>query len=293
MKKILQYLVYCLVFINCKIIQMLPISIAYFFADILGYLLYWILPQRRSQIYENLKIAYPQGIPFSVAKFSREVFANMNRGIFDLIIAQKIFKADTWQKYVTGPGLELMKQKDFQKRGAIFCSGHIGSFYISSALMHYLDVPLVTVIRQITNPYLHKFFVGLLEYSGHKVMIRAQAYETYKQELPNGLSTSILIDQHAGHKALYVEFMGKKAYTAASVAALARQFQRPVYVAALFRCKNKFKFEFYLEQAHIPPLTENKQADLENITKNVNIILEKYIKMNPSQWFWMHRRWRE
>jgi KDO2-lipid IV(A) lauroyltransferase len=100
----------------------------------------------------------------------------------------------------------------------------------------------------------------------------------------------VVADQYAGSKALFVEFFGRKTYTVAGPAALVRKFQVPLYVGAVVRT-GKLRFTLYLKETPLI-VTEDKQADLENMARAMNQVFEEYIRQYPAQWFWMHRRWR-
>ncbi len=276
-------------------IENLPIQVAYGLASFIGTLAFLLASRRRRQVYTNLQIAYPKGIPFAITPFTQKVFIHFFTAFVELIITKRLFFRHTWQQYLTGPGIEAV-DKDLKPalkstKGVVFVAAHLGGFTLLGHISSYFDCPMLNVIRALYNPLLNQYFVNLLSWSGHRVVFKEEAYEFFKKALPQGMSPATFIDQHAGRKALYVEFMGQKAYTAASAAALARQFQVPIFLPVLFR-KGLYHFEFHLPKVPIPELSSDKQADLENITRNINQILEDYIRMHPEQWCWLHRRWR-
>jgi len=58
----------------------------------------------------------------------------------------------------------------------------------------------------------------------------------------------------------------------------------PIYIE---RTKeNKFNLEIY------EPLIFNKTDSIEQITDELNQLLEKMILKNPDQWIWTHNRWK-
>ena len=40
------------------------------------------------------------------------------------------------------------------------------------------------------------------------------------------------------------------------------------------------------------PISYSDESTIEEITENLNKLLEKMILLNPSQWIWTHDRWK-
>lgn len=274
------------------ILENLPLRMAYALAQFVGLCGYYFSPLRRRRIEENLRIGYPQGHPFVVPEFTKQVFIHLIYMVFEFFLSRRLFHPHTWHQYIEGEGIDVIQKDAGQHPAVILCSAHLGSFMLLGHAICYLGIRLLTVVRTLSNPWIDSYIIQLFERSGHQIVSRENAYPMFLEAIPKGFSPGIVMDQHAGSKALLVKFMGKPAYTAASPAALARRFQIPIYVGVLFR-KGLFRFSMDFKKVPLPPWTDDKNADLEKITQNLNDILEDLIKQHPEQWFWMHRRWRE
>ena len=99
------------------------------------------------------------------------------------------------------------------------------------------------------------------------------------------------MDQDAGRHGLFIDFFGRPASTNKGPAIISLRTGVPVYFSF---CARTSKSNFNLHMERFPDL-ENLQADEEGIKQflvTYNNVLEKYIRMYPEQWFWMHRRWK-
>jgi KDO2-lipid IV(A) lauroyltransferase len=80
--------------------------------------------------------------------------------------------------------------------------------------------------------------------------------------------------------------------TANAIAKLSLQYNYPIIPCQLIRTKGS-NFKAILHPEIKYPPTSNKESDEYNIMLLINQTLEKWIKENPSQWFWFHNRWRK
>ena len=144
----------------------LPIHMSYAIAHAIGTIVWFLSRKRRQRIKENLEIAYPDGIPFPVKEFTRKVFVHSLYIFFELALAKRLLHKYNWQDYVTGDDLEILQKKIFsQYPASIFCSGHLGNFAILGHIVSYAGVPILTVIRELYNPFINALFIKILNNS--------------------------------------------------------------------------------------------------------------------------------
>ena len=104
--------------------------------------------------------------------------------------------------------------------------------------------------------------------------------------LNKNFSIALMIDQRVS-EGIKCNFFGKDAFTTTIPAQIVRKFDCeivPVYIERFD--KVKFKLEFR------EPIKFEKNSSVENITIELNRILEKMILNNPSQWILTHNRWK-
>ena len=93
-----------------------------------------------------------------------------------------------------------------------------------------------------------------------------------------------MIDQRVSEGTLS-KFFNEKAFTTTIPAQLVKKFNIPVVPVFIERTKEiEFKIKIY------EPLNFNKDQTIQNITDNLNNILEKMILKKPEHWIWSHNR---
>ena len=184
--------------------------------------------------------------------------------------------------------IEFLKKN---KKGGIIFSGHIGNWEIGSKILLENGLNVKILYRPLNNSFVDNITASIrgIEHiskgpKGNKQII---------QELKNGNYVVILIDQRVGDGIL-VPFFGKEALTTASVARLALKYNVPLIPARSIRVNKKFAFEVRIEKPLEFKKTDNiTDGEVFTLTAKMNEKLEEWIKEYPSQWFWVHNRWKK
>ena len=101
-----------------------------------------------------------------------------------------------------------------------------------------------------------------------------------------GSSIALMIDQRVS-KGIKCDFFNKQAFTTTIPAQFAQKYNAKIVPIYIERLKNNaFKIKIYKS------LQFSKEDSLEDITLELNQILENMIIKNPGQWIWTHGRWK-
>ena len=171
----------------------------------------------------------------------------------------------------------------------LFFSGHIGNWELTYPLMARLDIHGAGVFRAPNNPHLGWLF-DRAAYP-HIGMIPKGAAGARKsiEVLNSGKSLAMFVDQKM-NDGIEAPFFGRPAMTAPALASLALKFGYPVVP---FRVVRKEGAHFRVEFGE--PMrfdkTGDRKADLLAAMTRVNQTLEGWIREQPAQWLWLHRRW--
>jgi KDO2-lipid IV(A) lauroyltransferase len=99
----------------------------------------------------------------------------------------------------------------------------------------------------------------------------------------------MLLDQKM-NTGIPLDFFGRKAMTATSIATLALKYDCPIIPVRVVRSAGtRHKVTIF------PPLaleqSGDEAADIKRIMSRINATLEGWIREYPAQWIWIHRRW--
>ena len=221
-------------------------------------------------------------------EIAKNVFGNYGR-IFSEYMHLKNFKNDNLHKYFSIEGLNHLK--NIKKNGdkVVFVSGHFNNFELMAMQIEKAGVDCAAIYRPLNNPYLNSIMEKIRTKDICKNQIRkgrAGSREIIRF-LSKGTSIALMIDQRVreGEK---ISFFGSPATTTTIPAQLIKKYGCNVVPIYIERIKSHY-FKMYVSK----PIKISKSRSISEITKYLNITLEKMILKNIDQWIWTHDRWKE
>lgn len=142
------------------------------------------------------------------------------------------------------------------------------------------------VYREPNNPYVGKMLERCrhIGKKGSYIPKSTSGTRALVATVKQGGCVGILIDQKY-NEGIPVEFFGRPAMTSTAPAQLARKYNAPIIPICVVR-HNKTHFRIVIE-----PAMEIDGMDEAAIMLAANRIIERWMKNNPGQWLWLHRRW--
>jgi KDO2-lipid IV(A) lauroyltransferase len=179
-----------------------------------------------------------------------------------------------------------------KKQGLIMLTGHYGNWEILGYVLATLGFETTSVARPLDNPYINQWLLGVREKKGQKIIAKKGATSEIPDVLQAGGTVGFIADQNAGSKGIFVDFFGRKASTYKSIGLLAMEYRVPVIIGYARRINSRFKF-IVGTQDIIWPADWDAQADpLRYITQRYTRAIEDFVREDPGQYLWVHRRWK-
>ena len=89
---------------------------------------------------------------------------------------------------------------------------------------------------------------------------------------------------------MFIEFLGRPAYTPVGPARIAIAAKAPILPTILYREGKRLRVRIF--DPIRPDLSLSRDAQIAQLTKAWSSVLEDFIRENPEQWPWIHNRWR-
>ena len=262
------------------ILKKLPTKTASNVGAVLGGLAGLLMKRRNHIGMINLKIAFPQKTEAERRAILKQMWRHWGRFYAEMPHANDLFKEATFI------GLDHLKEAVRAGKGGFVCSAHLGNWELAVSQPLFEDFYLNPVYRRANNPWLDKLMfqrrTGVLIPKG--VTGARKIIEVLHQ---NGFVV-MLCDQKL-REGIPVPFFGREAMTAPAIAVLALKFQVPIIMARSIRQPDG---HFTMEISPPLPMPENRESDeaVQQIMTQINQTLESWIRENPEQWLWIHRR---
>jgi Kdo2-lipid IVA lauroyltransferase/acyltransferase len=290
----LDYLVYLVVRSLVAFAQMLSIEQSYSLARFLGWVLYHADKRHREVGLDNLKHAYGDAMSEKERdEVVRGVYCHFCMMLIEILHLPRKIQLTNWRDFFVLEGhghlLDLFMSG---KRPLIFLTGHYGNWEMAGYVFGLFGFPTVAVARTLDNPYLERYLKSFRERTGQQLIPKSGGFDQMVEVLKNNRALSFLADQDAGQRGLYVDFFGRPASTHKAIALLAIEYQAPVIVGVARRIGPGFRYEFFCEDVIDPAELAGTADDVRLLTQRYTSALERLIRQGPTQYLWLHRRWK-
>ncbi len=182
-------------------------------------------------------------------------------------------------------------------RGVFILTGHLGCWELLGGWLagelraRGLD-GLGVVTGTVRNPPVDRLLQDRRRDLGMNVLPRESGAGPLIRYLRSGGIVAVLQDQNTLARNLDVPFFGEPAPTPAGLARLALRYRIPVLPVAIARDRHDNRHLVI----HRPPLVFKEAGgsdeDVESFLALCNNQLEYFIRRNPAEWVWFHKRWK-
>ena len=286
------YLFYIFVRVIALFIQMSDVNTSLRTARFLGRCLYYLYHRGRLRAMENLRLSFPEKSLAWLERTTRRSFEHIVMLVFDVLYTTRLIRLSTWTNYVEFDHISEPLKLMVQNRGVIMITGHYGNFEILGYALAVLGLESYSIARPIDNPYINKFLLGVRERQGQIIIDKKGATNDMLQILKSGSTLSFIADQNAGRKGIFVDFFGRKASTYKSIGLLAMQYDLPIIVGYARRLNDQYRFEFGCNRIIKPEDWKQQDDPLYWITAEYTKGIEEFVRADPEQYWWVHRRWK-
>ncbi len=177
---------------------------------------------------------------------------------------------------------------------AVFFGAHIANWEVNGiATLLQLNQPITLTYRAPNNPWSAKMLDKARTLDG-----RLTAYPKERKSarlilnaMKENKKIGVLIDQKF-NEGIAVDFFGHPAMTNPVFVHFCQKYKCPLIPIRIQRVKGcKFRIIPH------PPMklfdAKGEPRPVEDVLKEIHILIEAWIRDNPEQWIWLHRRWRD
>ena len=274
------------------LIRGLPRRLALAIGAGLGTLMRRVQPRRERIARENLRQAFPEMSADKLDAAIAGIFRHLGLSGVEMLLLDRLNDSRLMERCVTVRGSEHLREAFSRGKGVIVLTGHVGFWEIGAVLLPSLGFPADFVAKRMKNPYIDNYFQKMREQRDCRVLDARHGARRILKSLAENRAVGILIDQHTPpHRAVQVPFFDRPAWTTPIIAQLAMKQQIPVVPAFCWRTPdNRYEVEMG------PALALEHGTDPQAVIVNTALMskqIETAVRRDLTQWFWVHRRWRE
>ena len=249
------------------------------FAHIVGPVAGW-----RKRVESNLKLAMPELSYSQRAALSKKVPENVGRALIETYSGEEFIDRvkDTAR---VGPGLAALEAAHADGRPAVLITAHLGNYDVARGTLKRQGYPIGGLYKPMTNPAFNEHYERAIS------SISEPVFPTTKRgilglirHLKAGGMMGIVGDVGSTN-APVLEFFGQRAHTPLSAAEWALKENALLIPVFGIRKPDGLSFEIRVEE----PIPHTTPVDM---MQRYNDIVERIVREDPGQWFWIHNRWK-
>lgn len=291
-RPVVDWLLYVVLRIVVIFVYMFDIETNLRTARFLGRLLWRYYHRGRNRALGNLRASFPDKDQRWIEQIGRRSFEHIVMLVMDILFTPRLIRKYNWRSYSRYRNVERTKWLMQGGNGLLMVAGHYGNFEIMGYLLGLFGFDVYSIARPLDNKYINNYLLGVRRRRGQKIIDKKGAAEVMGDIALHGGTLCFIADQDAGKKGLFVDFFGRKASTYKSIGLLAIQYNLPIGVGVCRRVGNRFFFEIEVPRLIMPEEWADKDEPLEWITAEYTRAIELSVRQDPSQYWWLHRRWK-
>jgi KDO2-lipid IV(A) lauroyltransferase len=193
-------------------------------------------------------------------------------------------------------GIEIRGREHYEKarsrgKGLIFLTGHCGNWeLVALAYSRIFKASMSVVARRQNNPYLNEMVEKMRMHYDNLVIYKDQAMRNMISVIRKNGTIGLLVDQAVfPEEGSLIQFLGRPAWASKAPVVLARKTGVAILPSFIHREGTRHVITIYPECVF-----EGDDSD-DGMARNVkqySEYIERFIIAHPTNWYWLHRRWK-
>lgn len=285
-KNIYRYIFYLLAIALKLVVQYLPRGFALQLGKVSGYLCFKLMPKERRRTLGHLQMVFDKK---DARKIARGVFIHLGMNFMEWLQMPRL-NSRSLDTCFRATGLERINKALSKGKGGIILTAHFGNWEYLGAYLTLKGYEGPVIGRRIYYKPYDVLLRKMRSSVGVLTLDRNGSVRRMIKVLKENKLLGILPDQDTDKvEGIFIDFFGFPAYTPTGPVSLAMATGASIIPCFIVR-ENK-GHHIYVEEPLQLVNTGDKTESIRINTQRWSKVIEKYIRMYPQQWVWMHRRW--
>lgn len=267
-----------------------PIRVNQKAGTILGLLAYRLARKDRGIAEYQVDFCFPELSSQAKKQMVMDTFINLGKTLMETLVLNKFRKnRDRWIQLVNA---DVVEEASKQGRGIIIVFGHLANWELIGIVFEKLGLHGCILSSPIGDQKMDRILLENRRSDHIEVIHQGSKMAPIQvaNTLRKGNCLLLAFDQDNRVESVFVDFFGRKAATPRNIAYLAQRYHCPI-VSAFSHRLNDGTHQYQFERLFSGPYSKETDNTLQ-ITQHISDALEKHIRTDPSQWVWIHRRWK-
>jgi len=272
--------------------SIMPKSLVYKIFKFISILLFKIDKKRRKLTIKNLTLSFVEKNDVEIENLAKQSYIELSKTVAEIIFI--INRQLDINSLVTNAEEAVEKLSRYKNDGAkVYITAHFSNWELLAQFMAINGFTLTGIGRRGNNELIEdNITTPFRQMNGNKNIYKKNAIMQMIKVIKENASLGLLVDQKAGHQnSVRTTFFGRDVMTTTSVAMLKLKYN-PILISIFTLRDSNGRYRVVINDPIEYEPVGDKNEDIKNITQLCNDAVEGIVKSYPSQWFWMHNRWK-
>jgi KDO2-lipid IV(A) lauroyltransferase len=291
--RILDYAAYCMIRLTWCVMTALPLTWSQSIARMLAVVGYYADRRHRLVAIDNLRRAFP-GVytDKQLRRITQDVYRHFTLVMLEIMLIPRKSGSRRWRESLAKDVATHLDQAVASRRPLIITTGHYGNWELTAFMLRFYGIRAHLVARRMDNPYLDELMRRYRESMGHVVLSKRGDLGRMRDVLAKGGTLCTLVDQDAGSRGMFVDFFGRPASTHTVIAYLAKKTHALIVVIGAQNMGGALNYQVRATDIIDPDDYAARPDAVFAITQRVTAGVERLVRHDPRQYFWLHQRWK-
>jgi KDO2-lipid IV(A) lauroyltransferase len=275
-------------------LQSLPLVWALRIGRTVGLVWHYILPIRRPVARRNVARVFGAELSLRAQhRIVRRCFENICLLAVEAFRVPALTRAQS-ERLVERRNWHILDKVLQRGKGAIVVTGHMGNYYLAACAQAVRGVPINVIVKTLHWAPAQRFIYGDRERTGLKLIPTRGSRDVIRAALRRGEIVIFIIDQHMRpYHGIVCDFFGQLASTTPAPARFALETGAPIVPLWTYRKGRSGAHVLCVEpELVVQTPYADRDDNLRHNTERLNRVVESWIRQQPDQWLWLHRRWK-
>ncbi len=250
----------------------------------------WLAPfnKRHKRALHNLERAFPERDAAWREAVLTRMWSNLGATFAEGFALGRLLDSPDRFDIALSPEVEAALA---DRRGnVVLASLHTGNWEVAVLPLVWRGLEPSGIYQKVRNPLVDSDIraARLRLYPGGLLPKGSQTARAVLRNVRGGGMVSIMADLR-DRQGVSVPFFGRPAPSTLFPALVARTSKVPLIAGRVVRLgPARFRIEAEIVEM---PITNDRAADMEDATRRLHALFERWVREHPDQWMWGHRRW--
>lgn len=272
-------------------VRTLGLSLSRRLSYLLAVFFYYCIPIRKETVLENLKTAFPEYDEKKIKKIALGTYRSFLITLMEILYLPSLDREGI-KNFLFSDYNDVVTDAFSRNKGLILLSGHFGNWeYLAMSMAVKVSIPFTVIVKDQRNGFVSKWLNAMRTKYNNKIVLLGPSIRQIYKELKEKNIVALVADQRGDASGLRVSFFNKQTALNSGPALLSLKTGAPIAYGLAIR-QPDYSYKTIVEEISLENLPENEAEKVKEITQRHTAFLEKYIRLYPEQWLWMHKIWK-